>query len=494
MIRPALIHARKALTIAAGLALAAGIALVPAIGATAAQTDYYASPTGTGTACSSAAPCALTAAVAGAPAGGRVLLGSGSYPTMTVAGGHATAGNPVSVQPAPGASPVLTRFTSQAPYLTWSGITDTVTFYIQGIGTTFTNMHLNGGGLFVRSGNVTVTNSLFENGSSIDGIQVGGASNVLIQGNTVRNYNQNNNNGLHADCVQVFDSSNVTIRGNSLSNCYNAGIILSIGQGTGINGVTIESNFIQGCIVKSSTCGGGSSVDLQEPTASNLTVRSNTILDGSARISPLPGSTFDRNIIQYLGTCDAPLTNSIVASWNTGSCKTIPSLGGLGNRVGAVSFASESTGDLHLTNPSQAQIAPYGSMATAATDFDGQALNPDLAGADSVAGVGPAAPPSSAPAGDMTQPTVSITSPTAGSTVTGTVSLVAAASDNVGVTGVTFFAAGATLGAGVKQANGTWLLKANSAGYPKGSYSITAQARDAAGNVGASTVVRVTLK
>src|SRR5439155_922371 len=51
------------------------------------------------------------------------------------------------------------------------------------------------------------------------------------------------------------------------------------------------------------------------------------------------------------------------------------------------------------------------------------------------------------PSGDTTAPSVAITSPTAGTTVSGTVTVTAAASDNVGVVGVQFKLDGANLGA-----------------------------------------------
>src|SRR5712672_181893 len=58
----------------------------------------------------------------------------------------------------------------------------------------------------------------------------------------------------------------------------------------------------------------------------------------------------------------------------------------------------------------------------------------------------PPPPPPPPPPGDTTPPTVSITAPSDGATVRGTVRLTAAASDNVGVVGVQFFGNGTPLG------------------------------------------------
>ena len=52
-----------------------------------AAANRYASPNGTGTVCSAAAPCALTTAVQSAAAGDTVLLTSGTYPTADLKGG-----------------------------------------------------------------------------------------------------------------------------------------------------------------------------------------------------------------------------------------------------------------------------------------------------------------------------------------------------------------------------------------------------------------------
>ncbi|GAA4183147.1 hypothetical protein GCM10022288_02100 [Gryllotalpicola kribbensis] len=470
---------------AAALALGATITLAaPAEGAT----TLYASPSGTGTACSSAEPCALPTAVAAAPAGATVQLKAGTYPSVTVKGGHGTVSAPVTVTPAPGAAATLTTVTGQADYVTWSGVRVTAPFYLTGTGDTVTGAHLDGGGLFVRGTNATVTGSLFENGSSIDGIQVGGAYGVVIEGNTVRDYNQSTNNGMHADCIQIFDSANVVVRRNNLSNCYNSGLILSVGAGKGIYGVTIEDNFISGCIVTSASCGGGSSVDLREASTVGLVVRNNTIGAGSARLGTQPGTVADHNIVTYLSDCSVPLTNSVVASWNTKLCgASLPLLKSGGNKAGTVRFADAARNDLHLAAAADATVTPVTSaVPRAATDIDGDATSASIAGADTPKGTG------TATAADTTPPKAAISSPASGTSVSGTITLVATASDNVGLTDVIFRAAGVTLGAGTRAPDGSYRLTAATGSFPKGTYALTAVARDAAGHY--TTSAAVTLK
>ena len=85
------------------------------------------------------------------------------------------------------------------------------------------------------------------------------------------------------------------------------------------------------------------------------------------------------------------------------------------------------------------------------------------------------------PPPDTTPPTVSITSPSSGQTVSGTVTVTASASDNVGVAGVQFLLDGANLGA--ESTAAPYSISWNTAAASNGSHTLTTVARDAAGNV-----------
>ncbi len=93
---------------------------------------------------------------------------------------------------------------------------------------------------------------------------------------------------------------------------------------------------------------------------------------------------------------------------------------------------------------------------------------------------------------DTTLPTVSVTKPGNNSTVTGSVTLSAMASDNVGVTKVSFFR-GTTLIDTDTTASTTYDVAWDTAAVPDGAYAITAKAYDAAGNIGTSSVINVTV-
>jgi phospholipase C len=96
------------------------------------------------------------------------------------------------------------------------------------------------------------------------------------------------------------------------------------------------------------------------------------------------------------------------------------------------------------------------------------------------------------PTPDTTAPTVSVSAPASDATLSGTVALSANASDNVGVTGVQFLVNGTAVGAEVTTSpySVNWDTTAVSNGS---GYSITARARDAAGNQTTSTAVSVTV-
>jgi hypothetical protein len=86
---------------------------------------------------------------------------------------------------------------------------------------------------------------------------------------------------------------------------------------------------------------------------------------------------------------------------------------------------------------------------------------------------------------------VAITAPTAGSTVSGTVTVSATASDDVAVAGVQFLLDGVALGA--EDTTSPYSVSWNTTTATAGSHTLTARARDAAGNQTTSSAVSVTV-
>lgn len=92
---------------------------------------------------------------------------------------------------------------------------------------------------------------------------------------------------------------------------------------------------------------------------------------------------------------------------------------------------------------------------------------------------------------DTTAPAVAITAPADNATVSGTVAITANATDAVGVTGVQFLVNG--VAAGSEDTTAPYQYSWNTTGLSNGTYTLSAQARDAAGNVGTAANVTVTV-
>ena len=91
---------------------------------------------------------------------------------------------------------------------------------------------------------------------------------------------------------------------------------------------------------------------------------------------------------------------------------------------------------------------------------------------------------------DIIAPTTHITAPANGATVSGTVTVTATATDNVGVTSIQIYIDGALKSSGsTSPLNYSW----NTTTVSNGTHTIYSKASDAAGNVGTSTTVTVTV-
>ncbi|MEX2491089.1 MAG: Ig-like domain-containing protein [Nitrospirales bacterium] len=96
------------------------------------------------------------------------------------------------------------------------------------------------------------------------------------------------------------------------------------------------------------------------------------------------------------------------------------------------------------------------------------------------------------PQTDTTPPSVSLTAPSQGSTLSGVVTLTATATDNVGVVGVRFQLNGVNFGA--EDTTNPYSVSWDTTGIAAGQYSLSAIARDATGNSTTSTPVSVTVE
>ncbi|HTY09273.1 MAG TPA: Ig-like domain-containing protein [Candidatus Edwardsbacteria bacterium] len=96
-----------------------------------------------------------------------------------------------------------------------------------------------------------------------------------------------------------------------------------------------------------------------------------------------------------------------------------------------------------------------------------------------------------AAAADTVKPSCSVTAPAAGATVSGTTTISATAADNVGVSSVEFYVDGVLK---ATDTSSPYSYSWSTTSSADGSHSLTCKAYDAAGNVGASGAVSVTVK
>ena len=111
---------------------------------------------------------------------------------------------------------------------------------------------------------------------------------------------------------------------------------------------------------------------------------------------------------------------------------------------------------------------------------------------DQAGNIGPSSNEASATvSADTTLPSVSVTAPAEGATLSGSVNVTAGASDDVGVAGVQFKLDGQNLGA--EDTAAPYSTSWNTATATNAAHTLTAVARDAAGNTRTATVVNVTV-
>lgn len=95
---------------------------------------------------------------------------------------------------------------------------------------------------------------------------------------------------------------------------------------------------------------------------------------------------------------------------------------------------------------------------------------------------------------DVTAPTVSITYPASGATLSGSTTISITAADATGVTSVSVYADDTPLGNAIQGSGNAWSLSVNTANYADDGYTLTARASDAAGNTRISANVPVSFQ
>ena len=162
-------------------------------------------------------------------------------------------------------------------------------------------------------------------------------------------------------------------------------------------------------------------------------------------------------------------------------------MAGIGNdKAARIAFRALAAKMTASTNYAGARTA----FLAAATDLYG-ANSPEYAAVQNAFAAINVGTPASGGGGDTTAPTTSLTAPIAGSTLSGTVNVLANAMDNVAVTKVEFYAGTTLVGSSTAS---PYSIAWNTTAVADGAYVLTSKAYDAAGNVGTSAPISVTVK
>jgi len=348
--------------------------------------------------------------------------------------------------------------------------------------------------------------------SGLTGILTGWTPSIVIENNVV-----SASTGEHGIYVSNSNTpnDNPVIRGNECFGNAKNGVQVNGDCWEGGDGI-IEGALIEGNFIHDNNWKGFSIISMQASTIQNNVIYDNGISAGAGgihladQVGPSCGKPSSNNLIVnntvvepriacirltdgstgnviFNNICVAPSSSKLIVDEVGGNLVDGASNLQVTSSIGL--FVDATARNLHLAAASAAidrGVPNYQGRPAPNVDRDGVARPAGLrhdAGAYEVGG---------APTGDVTPPTVTITAPAASSTLDRTSTVTATASDNVMVASVEFLLDGAALGSPDVQAPYSTTVDPNV--YPSGFYTISARARDDAGNVATSAGVSVFLK
>jgi hypothetical protein len=349
--------------------------------------------------------------------------------------------------------------------------------------------------------------------------------NSLIEGNWIHDTLPGTTQGDGIE-VKVGSHSNV-LRNNVIYNMAYPGIFV---YGTGANPVNmVEGNVIWNClegiyavadaVVRNNiVIGSGTGLSLyghgQVAQMKNVTAVNNTLIDNGTGLFLRWGSNV-ANMLLANNAVYSPGKTALSTGGSIGTGATIRANALQSGASGidgtrfldggtlATAFVDSASRD-YWPRAGSLLIGRGSAVDTPGADFngsaraapfdvgayesDGQTANPGWRITEGFKGGGTSPPPPP----DTSPPSVSITAPTPGAgALSGQVTVSAAAADNVGVAGVQFKLNGADLGA--EDTGQPYSIAWNTTTVTSGSHTLTAVARDAAGNTTTSSPVTVTV-
>lgn len=352
------------------------IAFALAAPAAASAATYYVSSSGSGTACSQAAPCSTFQAASNlAQSGDEVLVTSTTLPSQKITGPQRSAGPPVVFRPANG--PLTTSIGSidvtSADYVRFEGfklsgsndIIDNSTTGNDPYGVEYVGNELTGSTIwmdhsyntriednYIHDGPPTSSTrkigirSISDNGFVFKGnhitrfvedpIQVDTPVNGLIEGNELSYaYPQN---GEHTDCIQVLGADGLTIRNNHIHHTQHCFMFTNFQA----RDVTIENNLVHD-IVATGVKLDGTNKNPNIRMVNNTFWRSGTA--GVDLRTSHPGGVFANNVfdkVSALGSQPVNVKNVVTtnASVFEDTVDFVPAEGGPLHNTGSATYAT----------------------------------------------------------------------------------------------------------------------------------------------------------
>lgn len=416
---------RVAGTLLAVMAAAGSVVVLRSTVSDAAPTTYYVAPGATGTSCTSAAPCpTFDAAYQLAVGGDTVEVRAGNYGDQVLGAGTTSSGGfvaktvtggNITVRPAAGATVTVTTLTITGP---GAKVTGGMTIGNVAFGQLVNGWPYpgtpgaNGSSLdgvtvsqgvqsFAGATNVAVRNSHITGANDSDRFTIFGGDGIMIENNVAGAAYRPTGSTNHLDCLQILAGQAITVRGNRLFGCDAETVLVKNDFGA-IDNVLFENNFIQDCVVQTTTgeaCGAFFAVQFF-PGATNVRFYHNSVA-GSVGVRAGSGVAMRGNIIRQLepsnatGTLDPSACATVTIDTNLiggHRCATLPASNIVGNPTylgNTTTRPDPATGpDLHLATSSAG--VNVGSAYAPPLDIDGQArVAPADLGADETGAAAP---------------------------------------------------------------------------------------------------------
>ncbi|MEZ5245296.1 MAG: S-layer homology domain-containing protein [Acidimicrobiales bacterium] len=378
-------------TTAAIIAILSSLAasLVLAASPASAANTWYVSSSGSGSACTSAAPCrTFSAALGQARPGDTVRVRAGSYPLQEIdrnVGWNAASAN-ITFKPDSGTVTVA-GIRSHVPSLTFQGFNNTGVMYFHpgADANRAINNRIDQAYVTAADGTYWAGNIIDPKTNGPDAMQVKGLNGDNPIGVTIIDNilgPQLLSGDSHTDCLQILGGDDIYVARNVFFPCADKSIQIRSGAGGTVGSVLVESNFISECAPRTTLCNGYHAITVSAE-GNDLRFIHNSI-NGSVGLSS--GSTSGgTNNLHFYGNIASDLPCTPHTDWNlVNSAKC-----GSHDIVGQPTWVDRSSNvqNLHLVAGSKG--IGVGSPYAPNTDIDRQSgcAGGDL-GADQVCGSG----------------------------------------------------------------------------------------------------------